>query len=318
MQVCGWLSWQIDYLLFLQNFRDVSHHIFDRFFEIITLFGEVTIPIMIICLLYWVINKKAGIYVLWAYLFGFIAMTIAKTTACIYRPWILNCRVHPVPEAIPAATGYSFPSGHTAGAVTIWGGLASYYWNNKIFRYICFTIITLVMISRNYLGVHTPQDVIVGFITSLFMLYIAKKSIDYSYNKKNNDIITVLGVLLISLLVIFYISHKGYPIHYLFGKILYDPSSMIMENIMKFGFLAGSFIGWLTEKRFVDFNPIDCSLLKKVLIYLIGMGSVILFTHVELPYFTHFVSKTIMLFISGLFITCLYPYCIKKFDNIGK
>ena len=102
--VNGWLGWQIDYLLYLQNFRDISGHVLDKFFIYITMCGEVIIPWLVISLFYWVINKKTGQFILWSYLFGFIANTLAKVTACIYRPWILDSRVCPLKEAIPAAT----------------------------------------------------------------------------------------------------------------------------------------------------------------------------------------------------------------------
>ena len=116
----SWLGWQIDYLLFLQNFRDLSHHIFDNFFLTITLFGQIFIPMSIICLIYWCINKKTGFYVLSTYLYGFLVNIFLKTTACIYRPWLLDSRVKPLTQAIAGATGYSFPSGHTSEVLDIY------------------------------------------------------------------------------------------------------------------------------------------------------------------------------------------------------
>jgi len=312
MQLCSWLEWQIDYLLYLQNFRDISHHVFDKFFIYITLFGEITIPILVICLFYWVINKKVGIYILWSYLFGFVTNTFAKTTACIYRPWILDCRVHPVPEAIPAATGYSFPSGHTAGVMSIWGGLAYSYWNNKIFRYLCFFIIISVMVSRNYLGVHTPQDVVVSFFISLFVLYIAKKALDYSETGKNHDLIVTAIVCIVTILVTLYADFKHYPIHYLFGKILYSPDSIKIDCTLKTGFLFGSFAGWLIERRFIDYNPQTGTILKKIIRYLLGTAILFLFLHTVLNICSSLYIKYAIFLISGLFVTCLYPLFIKK------
>lgn len=68
----SWLGWQIDYLLLLQNFRDFSGHILDKFFLTITMFGEIAIPVLFICCLYWCINKKIGMYVLWCYTLVFL------------------------------------------------------------------------------------------------------------------------------------------------------------------------------------------------------------------------------------------------------
>jgi len=312
MHISSWLSWQIDYLLFLQNFRDISGHIFDKFFLYITMFGEITIPFWVICLFYWVLNKKVGQFILLSYILGFIANTIAKTTACIYRPWILDCRVHPLPDAIPMATGYSFPSGHTAGAMSVWGGLAYSYWNNKILRYFCIFIVLAVMISRNYLGVHTPQDVVVSFFLALLMLYVSKKVIDFSDKNNKNCLIVVGGIFLATILTVLYVNIKPYPIHYLFGKILYDPTPVKTEVIVRSGFIFGTFIGWLLEKNYINFIPENGTVLRKILRYILGVGLLIGITALPIPVFTPIVEGFVKFFILGMFITCLYPFIIKK------
>lgn len=320
MNYGSWLGWQIDYLLFLQNLRDVTHHVFDKFFLIITTFGEVTVPVIVICVLYWVINKKVGQFVLWSYIFGFIANMLAKTTACIYRPWILDPRVHPLEQAIPAATGYSFPSGHTAGATTVWGGLAISFWNNKLVRYLSFVILVCVMFSRNYVGVHTPQDVIVSFILSCFVLFVAHKCLKWSDEDSRRDKYILMGVLGITVLTTLYVVFKSYPVHYLFGKILYLPTLMKYEAISRSGFVFGAFIGWFFEKRFIDFQPQAGSLINKVLRFVIGI--VFLFgLHSSVGIFKNMLDTNLSValggmfvqnFIIGLFITCIYPFFIKK------
>lgn len=68
--------------------------------------------------------------------------------------------------------GYSFPSGHSAGAVMAWGALAFLIWHYfgqqypKIKPYLmAFVIIMMIALggSRLYLGVHYPSDVIAGW-----------------------------------------------------------------------------------------------------------------------------------------------------------
>lgn len=309
-----WMSWQIDYLLYLQNLREVSHHIFDRFFLIITMFGEITIPIIIITLFYWVLNKRAGQLMLWSYIFGFILNFAAKITACIYRPWILDTRIKPVPEAIPAATGYSFPSGHTAGVMSVWGSLALSFWNNKFVRYISIAIIFLVMFSRNYLGVHTPQDVIVSFVLSCFVIWGANRLIDWENKGKNRDLIITLSLFVLTVLVLVYSFVKGYPIQYLFGKVLYDPASVKISMLCHSGFLFGAFAGWIFEKRYVDFQPQAGSVIKKIIRFAIGM--LILFgidstiKNLQLGICVQFIQYSIL----GLFVTFIYPFMVKKFN----
>ncbi|MCR5266228.1 MAG: phosphatase PAP2 family protein [Cyanobacteria bacterium RUI128] len=323
MEYGAWLGWQIDYLLFLQNFRDVSNHIFDKFFLTITMFGEVTIPIMVICLLYWAISKKAGQLVLWSYLFGFVVNQFAKVTACIYRPWILDPRVHPLAQAIPAATGYSFPSGHTAGAVAVWGGIAVSFWKNKIVRYLGLLIIAGVMISRNYVGVHTPQDVIVSFFLSSLVLYVSWKALKWSEEDSKRDKYVLFTILGLTILTVLYVCFKPYPIHYLFGQILYDPTPIKYDTIGKSGFVAGAFLGWFIEKRFIDFKPEIGTFSQKVARMLVGL-TVVYALYSGFEMFKDMIGTNLIFALSGmfcqtlligLFITCIYPFFIKKFQG---
>jgi hypothetical protein len=271
---------------------------------------------MFICLLYWCINKKFGVYVLTSYLFGFITNAFLKVTACIYRPWILDSRVKPLPEAIPAATGYSFPSGHTAGAVSIWGSMIILLWKNKLVRYSLFALIFMVMMSRNYLGVHTPQDVIVSFVVTSILVILNKRLLDWEEKTNRGDIVIVLLVSLITALLACYVVLKSYPMDYLNGKLLYDTTGMKLEICARTGFVYGVFYGWLIEKHFVRFEPELGSVFSKIVRYILGVGVLIFIHKFAGLYLVHFLPEVFADFVGylvmGFFLTCLYPFVLKK------
>jgi len=75
-----------------------------------------------------------------------------------------------VEAAREAATGYSFPSGHTQTAVTVYGMIAAWLKNKKATA-LCVALIVLVGFSRMYLGVHTPYDVGVSLITGALTVF---------------------------------------------------------------------------------------------------------------------------------------------------
>ena len=169
------LNYQLDYLLWLQNLRDVTVGIFDSFFLSITEFGDYFILIGFVTLIYWSLNKRVGEFLIVTYAFGLLCNQFLKMLVCINRPWILSDKIKPVPDAIPSAGGFSFPSGHTAKAVAVWGGIAVWLWDNKLVRYTMITLILIIAFSRNYLGVHTPQDVLVSLAVGCVILFITKK-----------------------------------------------------------------------------------------------------------------------------------------------
>lgn len=90
----------MDYLLLLQNFREWSGGIFDSFFTHITMGGEYEFGILFTALIYWIINKNYGIFMIWNLFLGLLTNQFLKVTACIYRPWILDSRIHPVKIAM--------------------------------------------------------------------------------------------------------------------------------------------------------------------------------------------------------------------------
>ena len=80
--------------------------------------------ILLPALIYWCIDKKKGFFILTATSACLVVNSVIKLTACVYRPWIRDPRITPAGDAIKEATGYSFPSGHTAAAGPMLGGTA--------------------------------------------------------------------------------------------------------------------------------------------------------------------------------------------------
>ena len=314
------LELQIDYLLILQNFREITHGIFDNLFGFITQFGEYLFLLLIVALIYWMIDKKCGLYMLFTFYFSLMINQFLKVTACIYRPWVLDSRIQPVPSAIKMATGYSFPSGHTAGATSIFGSIAVWLWKNKLARYLSILAILLVGFSRNYLGVHTPQDVVVSLILGAFVLFGNLKLLKWLEKNKNNDIVLFAIILVASLLLVLYTELKTYPVDYLNGQILVDPESMKFESLPKAGFVLGMFLGWIIENRTVNFDTKNFSMPAKIFLYLIGaLGIYLICSHLIsflIEIFGKNIGGTSGFFILGSFISLIYPLVLKIYANI--
>lgn len=315
-----WMSWQIDYLLFLQNIREATNGIFDRFFFIMSDIAVMPFTIILICIIYWGINKKAGLYIIYCYYISRFINVILKLSACIYRPWILDGRVCPAAGAIETAPGYSFPSGHTAGAVSLWGSIA-FLLRKKLWAVIfCSLIIFFVMLSRNYLGVHTSQDVVVSLIIGICIIFYVDKLLLWNEENKNGQNISMSVFTLICILTIIYLYFKPYPVDYADGNILYDSTSdkywAIADIINIFAIIFGSFL----ENRFIKFNPSKGSIIRKVILVVFG-----LWIYFKINFYTYqilskifegYIPNYMVNFTEGIYITFLYPCFIKLTDFI--
>lgn len=115
-------------------------------------------------------DKRQWRYLMAAFVFSAVLNQILKHSFMTCRPistlWLIQ------------ETGYSFPSGHAQGAAVMWMGLA-YYLKSLPIRITCVLIALVVCLSRIYLCVHFPSDVIGGFLIGLGILgitiYLEKK-----------------------------------------------------------------------------------------------------------------------------------------------
>src|SRR5690625_3192600 len=78
-------------------------------------------------------------------------------------------------------SGFSYPSGHMMYATALYGTMLILFWaivgttwQRTILLFGVLTMISTIGISRIYLGVHYPSDIIAGFLCSLFIISVTK------------------------------------------------------------------------------------------------------------------------------------------------
>jgi len=314
----SWINPQIDFLLFLQNIRMNTPDIFDKFFLSITVFGEFWIPTLLCAIVYWCIDFKAGLYLFSLEGINSILAHFFKLIACVYRPWILSDKIHPSELAIPFAKGYSFPSGHSAMSSSVWGGLAYLLRQKKILCILLICLILLIGFSRLWLGVHTPQDVLCGFLTGLCLIFIVHKIINWAEKKPNRYIFLLIITDIISVLTIIYVCYfNTYRMDYISGELLVNPAKSIYSTIKLYAYMLGLLNGCYLCARFFPYNPKEFSVKTRLIIGIIGAILVItllkgvgyLFVTSELP--LRILSP--VMFVTGVFITFIYPIIFQFF-----
>ncbi len=155
---------------FLRVLETIRTPFLNAVFQLVTVLGEEPVFMVLAMIIFWCVNKRHGYFLLYISFLGAILNQFLKLIFCIPRPWLMDEEFTIVESARQAATGYSFPSGHTQSAGGLFLGIGRLVHNTGV-RIVCVLLVLLVAFSRMYLGVHTPADVLVslGVATLLVM-----------------------------------------------------------------------------------------------------------------------------------------------------
>ena len=158
----------MDLLYFFESIRTPFLNVV---MQLITELGGETVFLAAAIILFWCVDKKEGYYMMTVGFAGIIVNQFLKLWFRIPRPWVKDPGFTIVESARAAATGYSFPSGHTQNVFAALGAPARYTKRNWL-RALLVLGICLTAVSRMYLGVHTPLDVGVSFILGVVLVLV--------------------------------------------------------------------------------------------------------------------------------------------------
>lgn len=307
----------IQYLLLLQNARESIGGVFNDFFLQISDLSYGIFIWMLACIMFWAVDKKSGSFLFLNIGFSRFIMQVLKLTFCVYRPWIRSSEIVPV----ETASGYSFPSGHSVTAAANYGTVIERYRKYKPLCVFMAVMILLTIFSRNYIGVHTPQDVLVGTLIGVIVVIVGSKVWTWiDKNQKRDYIIPIVGVALTALFLI-YISLKSYPMDYVDGKLLVDPDKMMTDGFKDAGRFLGVTIGWFLERRIVRFS-LDVSASQKITRCCVGVLLIILYEKALMPAVTEVISFSwisfLLTFLELILLTVIYPLCFSKLESFRR
>ena len=228
----------------LQNIRVP---VLNELMLLITRLGEETAFLVTALVVFWCVDKKKGYFIMSVGFITTMANQVLKLIFRIPRPWVLDRNFTILEEAREAATGYSFPSGHSQSAVGTFGGLAAVT-KNRWVRGICIAIAVLVPFSRMYVGVHTPSDVMVGAGISLILIGALR------FVAVTDSVKAMKGVIVLMLVMA-----CGFFAYANFWNFPEDIDPHNLESAVKnaytmMGCLVGIAVVYLAERRFVNFD----------------------------------------------------------------
>ena len=271
----------IDILLALQEFRNGAGSFLTEFFSKMTFLGEINTAIVIMAILYWSVSKELGSYLLMGWSGNRLANGVMKVTACAYRPWIRDARILPHGNAITTAAFVAF--------------------------------------SRIYLGVHTPQDVLVGAGIGTLVMWLTLRLMRWVEAHPGKDWLVVCISVGLGAAVALYAALKPYPADYdAEGKLIVDGAKMANDTFKGVGYCVAFLTGWILERRFVGFStevPVQQKLMRAV-IGLLGYYAVSLILAPLLKTWISGPAGTfISCFIQMFYVAFLFPLCAKYMER---
>lgn len=285
---------------FLWTISEWRTPVLSALFGGITLFGEDTFAIIILCTIYWCINKKLAYDIGCSFCLTGLLIQGLKITFRIERPWVLDPGFHPVYSAVKSATGYSFPSGHTQCASALYGALALNTRNRRL-RMLCSFLILGVGFSRMYLGVHTMKDVLVSAAISLSIVFVYQT---YVVKKVLAEMWSVL-IVFVAVCLLIYASFLL--------KIQMVPLNHISGCFKSVGAAIGFGIGFLIEKKYIGFDTKTDKKYQQLIKLIVGLYlTVFIKMGLKEILWESMLANTCRYFFVVLWIMAIYPVLFMK------
>lgn len=219
----------------------------NEFMLLITQLGEETAFLVAALILFWCVNKYFGYYVLSVGFIGTLANQFMKLWFRIPRPWVLDSNFTILEQAREAASGYSFPSGHTQNAVGTFGSIACTV-KTKWVRIAAIVVAVLVPFSRMYIGVHTPLDVLVAAAIAIILLLILKPVVLGNTKRNMPILLVVMSVLGISYLC--FVALYPFPA----DIDQHNLASGLKNAYTLFGALLGMLVVYIVDEKWIHFT----------------------------------------------------------------
>ncbi len=295
----------------LKALEGIRSPFLDTLIQLVTRLGEELIIFGVICLLYWCINKDAAYKLGMIFFVSGITVQGLKVTFRVERPFVLDPSLTPVSSAIEAATGYSFPSGHTQGATSLYGYFA-YTVKNKWLKVLFVLAFVAVAFSRMYLGVHTIFDVAVSMAVTLAAVILINKFY-FAFANGNHDAVVSIILASASLLLCIY--------SFILAEAGYVDPSQINDCFKSGGAGLGFALGFYLERKYLRFDVKADKLYIQILKMVAGIAGALVFkSGLKLIASGNIIVDFVRYFLTILWVIYLFPLifskCLKNNKNI--
>lgn len=299
----------------LEWLADIRIPIITELMLLITHLGEEKAFLVIALVLFWCVDKRQGYYILAVGFLGTIVNQFLKMLFRVPRPWERVPDFQAVEAAKKEATGFSFPSGHTQSSVGVFGGIG-FHTNSRFLRWICVMLVVLIPFSRLYLGVHTPQDVIVSVAVALFLIFAVYPFVFGGNFFKRMSFL--LGFMLfLNLAYLVFVHNYHFPANTDAVRL----ASGYESGYTLLGALLGFMVVFLVDEKWVQF-PVKAVWWAQIIKTLLGVGIVLaVMGGLKAPLnqiFGIWAGRTIRYFLVVCVAGLGWPLTFRWFGRLGK
>lgn len=300
---------------FLYWLEGLRMPVLNEFMLAVTTLGEETAFLIIALIFFWCVDKKKGYLIMSVGFLGTMLNQFMKLWFRVPRPWVLDENFTILEQAREAASGYSFPSGHTTSAVGTFGSIAASSKRRKV-RVWSITLAVLVGLSRMYIGVHTPADVLVGGLTSVILIIILRNSI-LSGSEKGMKVI--LGLMIaVALGQLIFVEYYPFPS----DVDAHNLQSGVKNAYTMIGCIIGAAIVYTVDIKYLDFQTkavwwaqILKAVLGLVLVLLVKEG---LRSPLDTLFAGHMIARSVRYFAIILVAGIVWPMSFNWFSRLGR
>ena len=286
----------------------------DRLMLAITYLGDEMAFLVIALVVFWCVDKRQGYFLISVGFAGTVISQFMKLACQIPRPWVRDPAFTIVEAAREGASGYSFPSGHSQASVGTFGSLARATQRTWV-RWVCIAICVLVPLSRMYLGVHTPADVLVGAGISLVLIIAVYPVL---YNGEGRGLKWLLaGMLVMSLAHLLYVERYAFP-----ADVDLENLASAQKNAYTLcGSIMAMCVVYVLDSKWVHFST-DAVWWAQLLKAVLGIGLALLVKEglkapleAVMPVLP---ARCLRYFITVLTVGGLWPMSFRYFAKLGR
>lgn len=301
----------MDFLYFLEGLRTPW---LDSIVSLLTELGGETVFLIAALVTLWCVDKRRGYYLLSVCFLGTLLNQFLKITCRIPRPWVRDPHFTIVESARAEATGYSFPSGHSTNSVGTFGVIATE--SRRLWvRLTAVALCVLIPLTRLYLGVHTPADVLVGSAIPLFFL-VAVRPLIYKEDGKHLPKL-LLGMLVLAAAFVGYMELFPFPADVDAENL----AEAVKNSYTLLGALLGMICVYYADRK-LDF-PTDAVWYVQLIKVVVGLVIALavkegLKAPLDAIFQGHMIARAIRYFVLVLAAGIVWPLAFPRLSRLGR